>query len=601
MSANGPSKKQDYLTEEQQNILSKKGTEIERFQTDITTLAKPLITAADGNAFDWSKHVTPGTLSVFQEDSSWNRLPYNSESGLLKRKYPSDIREATGGSTSSSAWKKMRDLTDSFDEADNDSLSDGDELSPTVTKFETSERKAFGTKTMEEDVIVVKCKTCQRPILASSFRAHSETCGQGDKRPRALTQIESSSSSNNGNNNDKSNIKGFFSDDDDDDDDDDDPIALKRQNDPSFKKKKQTDKKNNGSGSGGDVIEEALDPTSVPAKRPPSTNEKPEKKKTKKEQKKAKATPKQKAPLDLDKQCGVIQGPNNTPCTRSLTCKSHSMGAKRAVAGRSQPYDVLLSAYQKKAIGRPQSTGGSTGANKGATVVAKATTKLNAKKLQNRTASPAPAGGAGGAGGVGGSTAGGGGSSAAAAAATGGAGGVNAQDSTQTNDEQFVNSDEEVENVMHAIRTSCPMPLAEKPFYFVKRRRQCYRLRDILFDTITPKFVSMAHSDSNSSLSSLYNNNNNNNNTNTSPSVHNNGSTPSPLHPQQQLHLPQHAFQPAHTMMNSPANTAAMNRISQPATGLAGPSLGMIGFSGSMDAGTMFASANGNMRDTLQK
>lgn len=31
------------------------------------------------------------------------------------------------------------------------------------------------------------------------------------------------------------------------------------------------------------------------------------------------------------------------------------MGAKRAVAGRSQPYDVLLSAYQKKAIGRPQS------------------------------------------------------------------------------------------------------------------------------------------------------------------------------------------------------------------------------------------------------
>lgn len=59
------------------------------------------------------------------------------------------------------------------------------------------------------------------------------------------------------------------------------------------------------------------------------------------------------APLDLDKQCGVIQGQNNLPCTRSLTCKSHSMGAKRAVEGRSQPYDVLLQAYQKKSIGRP--------------------------------------------------------------------------------------------------------------------------------------------------------------------------------------------------------------------------------------------------------
>lgn len=29
------------------------------------------------------------------------------------------------------------------------------------------------------------------------------------------------------------------------------------------------------------------------------------------------------------------------------------MGAKRAVEGRSQPYDVLLQAYQKKSIGRP--------------------------------------------------------------------------------------------------------------------------------------------------------------------------------------------------------------------------------------------------------
>lgn len=35
-------------------------------------------------------------------------------------------------------------------------------------------------------------------------------------------------------------------------------------------------------------------------------------------------------------------------CARSLTCKSHSMSAKRAVPGRSQPYDVLLSQWQRK-------------------------------------------------------------------------------------------------------------------------------------------------------------------------------------------------------------------------------------------------------------
>lgn len=48
-----------------------------------------------------------------------------------------------------------------------------------------------------------------------------------------------------------------------------------------------------------------------------------------------------KGPVDYDKQCGVIND-KNLPCSRSLTCKSHSMGAKRSVLGRSKPYDELL-------------------------------------------------------------------------------------------------------------------------------------------------------------------------------------------------------------------------------------------------------------------
>lgn len=48
-----------------------------------------------------------------------------------------------------------------------------------------------------------------------------------------------------------------------------------------------------------------------------------------------------------DKNCGTIL-PNGQPCMRSLTCKQHSMGAKRAVAGRSAPYDVLLSNYHRQ-------------------------------------------------------------------------------------------------------------------------------------------------------------------------------------------------------------------------------------------------------------
>ncbi|GES77924.1 SCA7-domain-containing protein [Rhizophagus clarus] len=40
------------------------------------------------------------------------------------------------------------------------------------------------------------------------------------------------------------------------------------------------------------------------------------------------------------------------PCTRSLTCKSHSIQMKRSVTGRLRSYDILLSQYQKKFIVR---------------------------------------------------------------------------------------------------------------------------------------------------------------------------------------------------------------------------------------------------------
>ena len=81
-------------------------------------------------------------------------------------------------------------------------------------------------------------------------------------------------------------------------------------------------------------------------------DDKEPKKKRKKEEPKAKA-PKPKGPVDVEKQCGVTL-PNGAQCARSLTCKSHSMGAKRAVPGRSLPYDMLLAAYQKKNQARQQ-------------------------------------------------------------------------------------------------------------------------------------------------------------------------------------------------------------------------------------------------------
>lgn len=78
---------------------------------------------------------------------------------------------------------------------------------------------------------------------------------------------------------------------------------------------------------------------------------KPNKKKKKDDQKPKAVKPK--GPVDVERQCGVPL-PNGQQCARSLTCKSHSMGAKRAVPGRSLPYDMLLAAYQKKNQARQQ-------------------------------------------------------------------------------------------------------------------------------------------------------------------------------------------------------------------------------------------------------
>ncbi|KAJ2897986.1 SAGA-associated factor 73 [Zalerion maritima] len=74
--------------------------------------------------------------------------------------------------------------------------------------------------------------------------------------------------------------------------------------------------------------------------------DKAHKSKKKKEEPKPKV-PKPKGPVDVERHCGVLLA-NGQSCARSLTCKSHSMGAKRAVPGRSMPYNLLLAAYQKK-------------------------------------------------------------------------------------------------------------------------------------------------------------------------------------------------------------------------------------------------------------
>ena len=68
---------------------------------------------------------------------------------------------------------------------------------------------------------------------------------------------------------------------------------------------------------------------------------------TKKRQKVGrKSLPIKEREYDADKHCGVWNGETNKPCTRSLTCKSHTLSMRRAVIGRSKNFDLLLAEHK---------------------------------------------------------------------------------------------------------------------------------------------------------------------------------------------------------------------------------------------------------------
>ncbi|XP_025236520.1 ataxin-7-like protein 1 isoform X1 [Theropithecus gelada] len=52
--------------------------------------------------------------------------------------------------------------------------------------------------------------------------------------------------------------------------------------------------------------------------------------------------------FDPNKHCGVLDPETKKPCTRSLTCKTHSLSHRRAVPGRKKQFDLLLAEHKAK-------------------------------------------------------------------------------------------------------------------------------------------------------------------------------------------------------------------------------------------------------------
>ncbi|KAH0382533.1 SCA7-domain-containing protein [Aureobasidium sp. EXF-3400] len=187
------------------------------------------------------------------------------------------------------------------------------DTSGVVNRVPMDVARAFVTgHPMQDEADIVRCNHCKRPVLRHKAKAHIEECIQKKQEKQRKKKEAKDARDAAARRAERENAES-------DSEEDDITMGSKTagKNDGTSGKKRKAEDSTEGA-----------------------------KKKKKKDEPKAKA-PRPKAPVDVEKQCGVPLA-NGAQCARSLTCKSHSMGAKRAVPGRSAPYDKLLAEYQRK-------------------------------------------------------------------------------------------------------------------------------------------------------------------------------------------------------------------------------------------------------------
>ncbi|CAA9963465.1 SCA7 domain containing protein [Pyrenophora teres f. maculata] len=186
--------------------------------------------------------------------------------------------------------------------------------SPVINPLDEKTIAGFPSgRPLDDKVDTVQCKHCRRPVLRASSASHIRDCL--NKKQEKLKKKK----------------------------------EAKEAKDAALRKEKGEDDE------GGKSRKSAIKGASIDGdgakkgkkrKLDGDAEKAPNAKKKKKDEPKQKGA-KPKGPVDVERQCGVSL-PNGGYCARSLTCKSHSMGLKRAVPGRSLPYDMLLAQYQKK-------------------------------------------------------------------------------------------------------------------------------------------------------------------------------------------------------------------------------------------------------------
>jgi SAGA-associated factor 73 len=199
-----------------------------------------------------------------------------------------------------------------------------DQAEPIINPLDENTLRAFPTgRPLEDKVDTVQCKHCRRPVLRVVSATHIREC-LNKKQEKLRKKKEAKDAKEAAIRKEKG----------EKDEDDGGKISARK------------------SAVKGAIVDGDGAKKGKKRKIDADAEKAPNAKKKKKDEPKPKAA-KPKGPVDVEKQCGVPL-PNGGFCARSLTCKSHSMGLKRAVPGRSLPYDMLLAQYQKKNQARQQ-------------------------------------------------------------------------------------------------------------------------------------------------------------------------------------------------------------------------------------------------------
>ncbi|KAI5302505.1 hypothetical protein KEM56_000644, partial [Ascosphaera pollenicola] len=232
-------------------------------------------------------------------------------------------------------------------EQDNDTVTGGS--SPIIPEIDAKTMALFPTGKPRETILdTVICKHCKKPVLRTSAVEHIKGClkaKQEKQRKKKEARDAANKLKHGDKDKDKSKGKGDAGGDDDVEDGD---IPSVNGSTKTSKKSAVDELTGNKKGKKRKADNNDDNDNAPTANGPASGTVKKKKKKDE-----PKKSSKFKGPVDVERQCGVAL-PNGGQCARSLTCKSHSMGAKRAVPGRSLPYDMLLQAYQKKNQARQQ-------------------------------------------------------------------------------------------------------------------------------------------------------------------------------------------------------------------------------------------------------